>query len=283
LYLVSSGVNEADGLSFPKQSYNVAYPCDDLVCYYMWHFSTTETSHYTAIVSNGEVRTATSEDDEDDEGSKCTLQIEDLTKEAVGHSRCQSGPDVSHYSNTSPELKLIPGKSVSLQCILLGYLELKDCDALLQPGNLMWVDEAGAKIEEDPQHQITLRSPCDITLTVAYQSPVNKKFHCQVTVDEQVHTSVEFRVRVLDGNQNVVGAAVGVVGCVVSTALVAAFVVNKRRTRNQLPEDSQFTASTNNVMNADDVIYADILVPVGSGVVWVQECESTEYACVRYK
>lgn len=61
----------------------------------------------------------------------------------------------------------------------------------------MWVDEAGAKIQEDSQHQITLGSPCDITLTVTFQSPVNKKFHCQVTVDKQVHTSVEFRVRVL--------------------------------------------------------------------------------------
>ncbi|XP_027139691.1 uncharacterized protein LOC104924698 isoform X2 [Larimichthys crocea] len=194
--------------------------------------------------------------------------------------------------------------SLLTTCILLSSLELKDCDTLLRSPhevNFMWVDEARAKIQEDSQHQITLGSPCDITLTVTFQSPVNKKFHCQVTVDKQVHTSVEFRVRVLgmkgrgrgitidsdsenkDGNQNVVGAAVGVVACVVSTALVAAFVVNKRRTRNQLPDDSQFTASTNNVMNADDVIYADILVPVDSGEVWVQECESTEYACVRYK
>lgn len=92
LYLVSLGVKEADGLSFPR--YNVAYPCDDLVCYYIWHFSTTETSYYTAIVSNVEIQTVRSED----EDSKCTLHI-DLTTEAAGHYHCQSSPDVSPYNS----------------------------------------------------------------------------------------------------------------------------------------------------------------------------------------
>lgn len=37
------------------------------------------------------------------------------------------------------------------------------------------------------------------------------------------------------------------------------------------------------VLNEDDVIYAEIILPIGSDGVLVQECESTEYACVRYK
>lgn len=38
------------------------------------------------------------------------------------------------------------------------------------------------------------------------------------------------------------------------------------------------------VMNEDDVIYADIILPVlpGSDSMRVHECEFTEYACVRY-
>lgn len=36
-------------------------------------------------------------------------------------------------------------------------------------------------------------------------------------------------------------------------------------------------------MNADDVIYADIILPAGSDFVLVHENDSTEYACVRYK
>lgn len=37
------------------------------------------------------------------------------------------------------------------------------------------------------------------------------------------------------------------------------------------------------VMNASDVIYADIILPAASDRLWVQEHESTEYACVMYK
>lgn len=36
------------------------------------------------------------------------------------------------------------------------------------------------------------------------------------------------------------------------------------------------------VMNMDDVIYADIIFPLGSDRVCVHECDSTEYACIQY-
>lgn len=36
------------------------------------------------------------------------------------------------------------------------------------------------------------------------------------------------------------------------------------------------------VLKTDDVIYADICFSAGSEGVCVHECESTEYACVRY-
>lgn len=35
---------------------------------------------------------------------------------------------------------------------------------------------------------------------------------------------------ITDNNQDMIGAAVGVVGCAVLTAVIAAFVINKRRT-----------------------------------------------------
>lgn len=37
------------------------------------------------------------------------------------------------------------------------------------------------------------------------------------------------------------------------------------------------------VTSADDVIYADVILPVASGCVWTRESESTDYACVRYR
>ncbi|XP_069371326.1 uncharacterized protein [Paralichthys olivaceus] len=85
-------------------------------------------------------------------------------------------------------------------------------------------------------------------------------------------------------NQDMIGAAVGVAGCVVLSAAVAVFVLNRRRTNNQLSEGPcSDKSSTITVVNTDDVIYADIILPSGSDRVWDHDCESTEYSCVRYK
>ncbi|KAM3603258.1 uncharacterized protein V6R79_019486 [Siganus canaliculatus] len=190
---------------------------------------------------------------------------------------------------------------MSLQCVLLSYVEQGRCNVRLQQLSLTWLNEAGAAIEDDSEHQIKQESPCDVTLTVTFQNPTNKKFRCQATVNGRVQTSTELRVRVPDfkgrgrgliiegeteteedhgGNRGVVGTAVAVVGCVALTAIVAVFVV-KRRTRNQLLSDSYNTTTANNVVTSDDVIYADVILPVSSGHVWFHEYEPTEYACVR--
>ncbi|XP_076612887.1 uncharacterized protein LOC143336547 [Chaetodon auriga] len=299
LSLIRAGVKGDDGLMF-QRGYDITFPCEeDAVCFHIWHFSTSQTSDHIAIVSNGEIQTAKSED----EDSKCTLTLKDLTAEDVGRHRCQQRPDVfspRSPPSSTPEVNVMPGKMVSLQCILLTYVELGHCNKQLQQVSLTWVDEAGAEIQEDSQHQIKRESACDVTLTITFQSPENKKFRCQATVDGQVQTSVELRVRVpalkgrgrgfviepepenQGGNHDAVAVAVGVVGCVVLTALVAAFAVkNRRRTRNRLQEESCYTTRINNITNADDVVYAEVILPVGSDL-QVHEHEDTEYACVRY-
>ncbi|GLD59692.1 uncharacterized protein AKAME5_001167300 [Lates japonicus] len=205
--------------------------------------------------------------------------------------------------STAPMLNLMPAKTVSLQCVSLTSVERRHCETNLQQQiSLMWVDQAGAKVQEDSQHRIIQQSPCDKTLIVTFQSPEDKKFRCQATVGEEVQTSVEVLLRAPDlkgkgrgiliepepepqgGKQDTVGAAVGVVGCLVLTVVVAVFVVNRRRrTNSQQPDEPcSVQSSPNNVMNTD-VIYADIILPGGSDRVWVHEYESTEYACVRYK
>ncbi|XP_033504992.1 uncharacterized protein LOC117271027 [Epinephelus lanceolatus] len=299
LSLITTGVIGDDGLICAERVYDITFPCEDnLVCFYIWQLSTSQSSDHIAIVSNGEIQTAASED----QGSKCTLQITDLTAEDVGHYRCQQRPDVfsSDITPTAmPELNLMPGKTVSLQCILLSYVEDGQCQTPLHQVSLTWVDEAGTEIQENSQHQIRKDSSCAVTLTVTLKSPKNKKFRCQATVDDEVQTSVELRVRVpalkgrgrglfielepedQGGNQDTIGVAVGVVGCLVLTVLVALFAVNRRRTSSQLPDESCYTISTNNIMSEEDVIYADIILPVAPDRVWVHE--STEYACVLYK
>lgn len=90
----------------------------------------------------------------------------------------------------------MPGKTLSVECILLTYVKQRRCSIRRQHVSLTWVDEDGAEITEDSNHQITRDSSCGTTLTVTFQSPGNKKFSCQATVDDHVQTSVELWIRV---------------------------------------------------------------------------------------
>ncbi|XP_071333658.1 uncharacterized protein [Trachinotus anak] len=294
LSFIRTGVNGQNGLILLEREYDITFPREeDLVCFHLWQISTWRTTEYIAIVSNGEIQTAESDE------KKHTLQIKDLTEEDVGRHRCQQMPNDFSSHNIAPVLNLMPAKTVSLQCISLTYVDGGHCPQ--KRISLTWVDEAGFEIQEDSYHQIYQPSPCDITLTVTFQSPGNRKFRCQATVDRQVQTSAELWVRApalrgkgrgltielepepKGGNQDMIGAAVGVVGCAVLTAVVAVFVVNRRRRNSQLPEEPcSVQSGSNNVINTGDVIYAEITLPVGSDRVLVPECESTEYAYVRY-
>lgn len=91
LYLFSSGVKGEDPLIFDERGYNITFPCEeDLVCFHIWHLSTSEISDHIAVVTNGKIQTAKSED----QNSKCTLQIEDHTYKDFVHHRCQRRTEV---------------------------------------------------------------------------------------------------------------------------------------------------------------------------------------------
>ncbi|XP_034435821.1 uncharacterized protein LOC117758334 isoform X1 [Hippoglossus hippoglossus] len=297
LSFIRTGVDGGGDLTFAQRGYDITFPCEeDTVCFHMWKLSRSQ-SQNIAIISNGEIQRFKSEE------KSCTLRMEHLTTEGVGRHRChQRSNGLSTNTLISAlELKLLPGKTVSLQCVLLSFMENRHClTNREQEISLTWVDEANAEIQGDGQHRITQWSPCDVTLTVAFQSPERVKFRCQATVNGRVLTSVELWVRAAapkgkgrglviepenqGRNQDTIGAAVGVAGCVVLAAAVAVFVLNRRRTNNQLPDEPcSDEYSTINVMNTDDVIYAEIILPGGSDRVWVPDLESTEYSCVQYK
>ncbi|XP_034555648.1 uncharacterized protein LOC117824299 [Notolabrus celidotus] len=304
LCLFRTSVKGEGGQILAEQSNGITYPCgQNVVCFHIWQYSTEGTPDYIAIVSNGEIKTSPALEDE---ASQCTLQIKEITEEDVGRHHCRRRPlSSSPYTDfpTNPQLNLMPGKTVTLQCILLASLQQGHCYMQLQQlVSLTWVDESGAVIQEDSKQHINQKSACDVTLTVSFQSPQKKKYRCQATVQDQFLTSVEFHVRFRGlkgkgrfmkeqepenqgGNQDTVGLAVGLVGCAVLSAVAAVFVVNIRRRRKTqpLPKESCHTTDNNNVLNAGDVIYTEIMLPAGSDPVLVHEYESTEYACVRYK
>ncbi|XP_029352971.1 uncharacterized protein LOC115038242 [Echeneis naucrates] len=268
--------------------YVITFPCEDtLACFHLWEI---RTRRYIAIVTNGDILAAESEE------RKCFRQVKDLTVEDIGHHQCSERTNEFSTHSTAPVLNLLPAKTVSLQCVALTYLDKGLCRRV----SLAWVDEDGVRIQEDAYHLIHRPSPCAITLTVTFQSPGNRTLRCQATVNEQIKTSAEFRLRApalrgkgkgltIDLEHNHQGgnlgknwAAVGVVGCIVLTAVIAVIVV-KRRRKNQLPnKDCSIQAGTISEIQIDDVIYADITFPAGSDRVLISEKESTEYACVRH-
>ncbi|XP_072217982.1 uncharacterized protein [Leuresthes tenuis] len=197
LSLIRTGVNGEDSPILTGRRY-VTYPCGKDSCYNVWHLSAIVNSDIV-IVCNGEIQTSAAQLDD----SKCTFQIEDLTEEVDRRHRCQPSP----VSKAAAKLILTPGETLSLQCVLFTYFEQDHCYApMKQEITLMWVDETGAQIHEDSQHQIQQRSPCEVTLTLALQSPGKKKFRCQATVDEQSQSSAEVWVKVpglsMDGADN---------------------------------------------------------------------------------
>ncbi|XP_078146218.1 uncharacterized protein LOC144542798, partial [Centroberyx gerrardi] len=232
---IKTGVNGEDNLILAGRGYDIRFPCDgglDLICFVIWQFSTREINDYIAVVSNGEIQTASSNGKGRRVGSKCPLHIKSLTAEDVGRYRCQPRQDVLSLLNipsSTPEPNFTPGQTVSLHCVLLTYEGHRLC--LTQQTEfvqLRWVDEAGVEIQEDSRHRIKRRSLCDITLFVTSQGEDNKRFRCQATVGQEVKTSVEVPVRgpvggrgrgfIIEaenepkgGNREAVGAAVGVV------------------------------------------------------------------------
>ncbi|KAJ4928810.1 hypothetical protein JOQ06_004435 [Pogonophryne albipinna] len=150
----------------------------------------------------------------------------------------------------------MPGKTVLLRCIYFTYIEQWLCYTHQRKVRLTWVDESGAEIQEDSEQPIKRESSCDITLTVTLQSPGNKKFRCIAFVDGQAQTSVELGVRV---------------------------PAPKGRGRGLVIDLEPENQEEEQVVNADDVIYADIILPVSPDRLQVHDCDSTVYACVRYK
>ncbi|KAM7395638.1 hypothetical protein PAMA_007079 [Pampus argenteus] len=296
LSLITTGVYGKDKLLIAGKGYDVSFPCENMVCFHIWKFSTT--TEYIAVISNGEIQTRSYKH----EDSICTLKITDLPAKDIGRHHCQQRPDAYSTHSVAPTLNFVLGKVLSLQCVFLNYVEKRHCSTKLNEWVfLTWVDEAGAKIQEDSQHHIIYKSICHITLTVVPQRPENKTYSCQATVGEKVYTSVAMFVRVpalkgrgrgfiIDvdskpqgGKKNAVGVGVGVVGCAVLTVVVALFVVNKRRKDSQLPDESSSTPTINNAMNTDDIVYADINFPVGTDRACVHEVDSTEYATIQRK
>ncbi|XP_061609282.1 uncharacterized protein LOC133467995 [Phyllopteryx taeniolatus] len=289
LPLVVAGINgDSDTLGV-----ELTFSCANSLCYHIWRFAERKVSIDVAITSKAEMVAGV-----DDQDAKCTEKLRQAEENGLHY--CKITDDAFTPQNNFPELKVAPGDAMSFQCILLSPLTRGHCSKPRQLEALLtWVDRAGLEVRDNSSHRVRRKSPCDVTLTVTLQASGREAFRCRARVGANTWTSVEMRVQVPafkgkgrggfkleevepHGDRRFqVGVVAAVLACAALTALAAMFVVVRRRKASNRPEASCPIANINHV--PDDVVYADVVLPVAAETVSFSQGEDTEYACIRYQ
>ncbi|XP_053699731.1 uncharacterized protein LOC128746596 [Synchiropus splendidus] len=268
----------------------ISSPCDAPVCFHTWKL---HNSYVVGIVRNGRILRT-----KDEEG--CTVRVENLN-DTAGQHRCgqaEDGLPAESAVTEAPVLKVAPRKPVSLQCILLSSIGDRRCPSHVA---FFWVDETREQIGSDTTHG-RVSSPCNASVTVTLPGVESRTFRCVAKVGQNREMSVKLRVKVpeLSGRRGPavpqgdgeetgssrawVSTVVGLLLCVALTAVVALLVARRRRIK-KLPGTSTSKSSVNEEGgdSAEEVIYAEVVLPDVSSRLTFLDLDATEYACVRYK
>ncbi|XP_067218684.1 obscurin-like [Chanodichthys erythropterus] len=210
----SSGVNETD--VFISSGENVRLPCNN-------HLSDCNSTTWTysrhsaavELITKGIKEKNTERHERLSLGSDCSLNIKNVTEEDSGSYTCrqyvngeQQGTDervflhVLHVSpsssSSSSQTEISPGRSVTLSCQLYSYSRLS-CDVWVRSEglHLLWVNQAGVDLKTDSRYQILFSSDhCIITLTTTLlNEDDNREWRCQLTLRNQLQTSVRYTVK----------------------------------------------------------------------------------------
>ncbi|XP_051745379.1 uncharacterized protein LOC127509978 [Ctenopharyngodon idella] len=207
----SSGVDDEN--VFISSGENVRLPCNnDLSDCNSTTWSYNRDSAAVELITGGKKMKDTERHERLTLGSDCSLNIKNVTEEDYGSYTCrqyvndkQQGTDEHVYlhvlhvsvspsssSSSSSQTEISPGRSVTLSCQLYSYTRFSCNSEGLQ---LLWVNQAGVDLTTDSRYQIS-SDRCIITLTTTLlNEDDNREWRCQLTVRNQLQTSVRYTVK----------------------------------------------------------------------------------------
>ncbi|XP_051741833.1 uncharacterized protein LOC127508160 isoform X5 [Ctenopharyngodon idella] len=214
----TSGVNEN---VFISSGENVRLPCNNALSdckSTTWIYNSFRSSGTVELIGLGIKKKNTERHERLNLGSDCSLNIKNVTEDDSGlYSSLQfvngeQGADAHVYlhvlhvsvspsssSSSSSQTEISPGRSVTLSCqVYSGFF----CDYWVRSEGLQlsWVNQAGVDLTTDSRYQILFSSDhCIITLTTTLlNEDDNREWRCQLTLRNQLQTSVRYTVKYSD-------------------------------------------------------------------------------------
>ncbi|XP_051741806.1 uncharacterized protein LOC127508155 isoform X2 [Ctenopharyngodon idella] len=214
---------------FNSSGENVRLPCNnalsDCTSTTTWNYYNRFThSAAVELINGGEKNKDTERHERLSLGSDCSLNIKNVTQEDHGLYTCQQwtgpkgqqqkqgndtrvylhvlhvsvSPSSSSSSSSSSQTEISPGRSVTLSCQLYSYDDIT-CNDLVRSEELqlLWVNQTGVDLTTDSRYQILFSSDhCIITLTTTLlNEDDNREWRCQLTLRNQLQTSVRYTVK----------------------------------------------------------------------------------------
>ncbi|XP_051741868.1 uncharacterized protein LOC127508176 [Ctenopharyngodon idella] len=209
----TSGVDDED--VFISSGENVRLPCNNALSdcnSTTWSYN--RDSAAVELITGGKKKKDTERHERLSLGSDCSLNIKNVTQEDYGSYTCRQyvndkqqgtdehvylhvlhvsvSPSSSSSSSSSSQTEISPGRSVTLSCQLYSYTRFSCNSEGLQ---LLWRNQSGVDLRTDSRYQIS-SDHCNINLTTTLlNEDDNREWRCQLTVRNQLQTSVRYTVK----------------------------------------------------------------------------------------